>query len=246
MKILIIEDEEPNYIHLEKMLSRIRPDDVIVGPLKSLVQVKQYLTDNDDIDLIISDIRLQDGAIFDAFDALQAETSVIFTTAYDDYGIKAFSYNSVAYLMKPIAVPELSKAIDKALRLSQPLKELSLLAAQGNNPFRRRFLIQKGDSFEVVRSSDVACFVLDSGIITMYDRNGKKFHISETLDELESQLDPDNFFRINRQCIINADHVNIIRRLSPRKLDVRIDVIPDESFSVSKERANAFKAWLNR
>lgn len=247
MNIVIIEDEQPNFDHLKNLINRLHPGCQIAGPLKSVHQVKDYLATNDNIDLIFADVRLQDGIVFDALDSLSLKASIIMVTAYGEYAVKAFKYNSIDYLMKPVIPSELEAAMQKALRLRQPIAEVASIAGRQNDAtYRRRFLIQSGNEYVTVKCRDISCLMLDAGILTLYTHSGKRHNIDMTLDEIESQLDPDMFFRISRQCIINGDSVVSLRKLLPRRLEVTLDCLPKTSLSVSKERVSHFKTWLDR
>lgn len=245
MKFLIIEDEEPNFLHLKQLLSKIKPEAKIVGPIKSVREVKAFLTQNEDVDLIFADIRLQDGLVFDAFDALDLSTSVIMTTAYDEYSLRAFRHNSVAYLLKPVVSAELGHAVEKALRFRQPIREISDVAGDSRQ-YRRRFLIQRSDGYAIVRCENISAIILDGGFITIYDNEGCRYNIDSTMEELERQLDPEMFFRINRQCFVSLRYVKLITKLYSRRLEVILSNMPDVRLQVSKDRVADFKAWLDR
>lgn len=248
MKILIIEDEQPNFLRLKKLLNDIDPTFAVEGPLISQSAVKEYFTAGNKPDLIISDIRLSDGLVFDAFDDTDCDTRIIFTTAYSEYAVKAFQYNSIHYLLKPIVKEELASAIAKAVeqipeRLSE-IKQLTAPAAKGAP--RRRFLVPYRDGFEIIRADDVAFLKYDCGMLRLYRFNGDSYALDMSIDECDMQLDEDMFFRSNRQFIVNINAIAKLINYWDRKLRVVLSGFPDEEILVSRDKSKQLREWLDR
>lgn len=260
MKILIIEDEFRNYNRLRRMLTAYDPAMTIEGPLESVSEARQWLAAHQGTaapDLVFADIRLSDGISFDALDTLDDATSLVFTTAYDEYALKAFQYNGLAYLMKPIEEGELYQTLDRILKLHgnnrqgkssdmQGLKEIVAQMRIDNYQYRERFLIPYKDGFEIVNVNDVSFICTEHRDTRVYLRSGKFYSLSMSLDELERQLNPHHFFRANRQYIIHIDSVNGIKIYFAGKLRILLRGYENIDVMCSRERAPQLKEWLNK
>ena len=253
MKILIIEDENAAARRLEKLVAEVAPEATIVDRLDGVEAAISWFQTNPQPDLILLDIHLADGSSFEIFEHVKVKSPVIFTTAYDEYAVKAFKVNAVDYLLKPIKVNELTEAIEKYKRIFQPSETpdytalLHTLRQQdtGQN-YLRRMLIRFSNSFRLVDMSDAAYFYTKDKITFLVTRStAKRFPVDYPLDKLETLLDPTNFFRINRQFIIN---VAAIKEMHPySKSRVKVDLEPptnDLETVVSTERSAEFKRWL--
>lgn len=256
MKVLIIEDEFRNYNRLRKMLQAYDPAMTIEGPLESVEETRQWLSvhqGENAPDLVLADIRLSDGISFDALDGLDASSSLVFTTAYDEYALKAFQYNGLAYLMKPIEEEELRQTIDRInqLRRKEESVDLKHLLAQmraDKYQYRERFLVAYKDGFEVVNVENITFICTefkDTRIYLMGDKR-KFYSISMSLDEIERQLNPHRFFRVNRQFIINVSAVEGLKTYFGGKLRVRLQGYEEEEVMCSRDKASLLKEWLNR
>lgn len=244
MKILVIEDEQPNFLRLKKLLSEIDPKCTIEGPLVSQSAVRDYFRKGSAPDIVISDIRLSDGLVFDAFDDVDIKTRIIFTTAYSEYAIKAFKYNSIHYLLKPIVREELAAAIEKALRQNpESLSDMRPLAGQ---PVRKRFLVPWRDGFEIVKVSDVAYLSHDCGTLRLFLNNGASFPLEMTIDDCESQLPPEMFFRANRQYIVNINSIRKLVSFWDRKIKVVLTDFPEVEILVSRDKSKTLRQWLDQ
>lgn len=248
MRIAIIEDEQPNYDRLKRMLEAQEIDGTIDGPLISVVEVKRYLAQGVAPDLIFADIRLSDGLVFEAFNEVQTAIPVIFTTAYDEYALRAFKYNSLDYLLKPIDVQALKQALDRFRRGMRPeeTEPLSRLETVGTAPYRRRFLCPDRDGHRLVKVDEVSHIALEEGVVRLFLPDGKCYPIDFSMDELETQLDPEDFFRANRQYIVHLDFIQGLTNHWSRKTLVRLQHFPQTEVWVSKERSSALKRWINR
>lgn len=251
MKILIIEDEIAAARRLEKLVAEVAPDATLLERLDSVESAVLYLKNNPQPDLILLDIHLADGSSFEIFQHIPVTAPIIFTTAYDEYALQAFKENTIDYLLKPIKVNELSAAIEKFKRLhlseKTDLKQLaaSMMRDSSGHSYLKRMLIRFSNSFKLVDMSDVSYFYTKDKITFLVLRsNGKRFPADYPLDKLETMLDPEFFFRINRQFIIN---IAAIREMHPySKSRVRVDLDPPSDLEtvVSTERSSEFKRWL--
>lgn len=256
MKVLIIEDEFRNYNRLRKMLLAYDPAMTIEGPLESVEETRQWLSAHkgeNAPDLVLADIRLSDGISFDALDGVDASSSLVFTTAYDEYALQAFQYNGLAYLMKPIEEEELHQAFNriKQLRGKEESVDLKHLLAQmraDNYQYRERFLVPYKDGFEVVNVENIAfiCTEFKDTRIYLMGEKRKFYSLSMSLDEIERQLNPHRFFRVNRQFIINVSAVEGLKTYFGGKLRVRLLGYEEEEVMCSRDKASQLKEWLNR
>jgi two-component system LytT family response regulator len=251
MKILIVEDENAAARRLEKLVGEIAPEASILDKLDSVEAAVLWLKHNPQPDLILLDIHLADGSSFEIFQHVEVTAPIIFTTAFDAYALQAFKENTVDYLLKPIKSNELQAAIEKYKRLRfQPstvdygnLSEV--LLKQGSNNYIRRMLIRLSNSFKLIDMSDVAYFYTKDKITFLVSRsNGKRYPADYPLDKLEGILDPEKFFRINRQFIINVDAIKEMHPYSKSRVKVDMDPPAEMETVVSTERSSEFKRWL--
>ena len=249
MRILIIEDEQNNADRLVRLVNDIRPDAEIVAVLASNAEVEAFFRHaNDAPDVILSDIRLGDGLSFVGLKSAPQSVPVIFTTAYDQYALQAFKYNGLDYLLKPIDAEELRQALDKVVveRSSTTTEDIrQLLASAGSIRYRERFLITFRDTFHVVPVSEMSHVGISDGIVRLYTTSGKSHSLNMTLDELEKQLDPERFMRVNRQYIVSAAAVEKLSAYFLGKMRVHLKGYPDTEVIVSREKVSAVKRWLD-
>jgi two-component system response regulator LytT len=247
MNILIVEDEKPAATRLINMLKKAEPEATIAGVTEGVEATLNYLDQHEHPDLIFMDIHLADGSAFELFNHYTfSHTNIIFATAYDQYAIDAFKVNAIYYLLKPIKQEDLEKALARHKTTRQKdtdYREIvnKLLAKQ---PTEKRFLIRMGQSLRLVQQQDIAYFYTSDKITFMMTREGRKYPIDFTLENLELMIDPARFFRINRQYII---HIEAIQQMHAHsKARVRIDLAPPahEEVIVSTEKSPYFKKWL--
>ena len=255
LKLLIIEDEPLAAERLKKMLNTLEPDAEIVATLDSVRAAVKWFLQSESPDLALFDIQLSDGMCFDIFQQTTVKCPVIFTTAYDEYALKAFKLNSVDYLLKPIDEQELKQALSKfkSQYALQPLlppadtfARITEMLQQWPSGFRSRFLVRLGDRLEPVSVNNILFFYSEEKLTMLLTGDGKKFSVEESLDELEPQLDPQKFFRLNRQYLAAFDAIEDIRTHLNGKLKVKVKNANNHDLYVSRERAAAFKQWLNR
>lgn len=243
MKILIIEDEMPNARELMSQIRIVMPNADIVGPLMTVAEVRAHFDAGEVYDVVFSDIRLGDGLVFSALE--QNVSPVVFTTAYDEYAIRSFEYNAIAYLLKPLAVEKILPAIQKATRLHLNADQMTKLIGDRTPQYRERFLIPCGDCFEVVAVDDISYILLEGRNAVMMLNDKRKMTTSYTLDELEHQLNPLQFFRADRQHIVNIAKIHRLHNWFGGKLRIQVDGFADVRIELSRQRASELKKLLD-
>lgn len=254
MNVLIIEDEAPAQRRLEKLLQQARPDIRIKGMADSIESAVRLIQQTAEIDLLFMDIELADGKSFAIFEQINIVQPVVFTTAYDEYAIQAFKVNSVDYLLKPINQEELEKALNKFEALhgqkEQHLPDLAKLLHQLKpiqKQHRNRFLVKTGTRLISLAVEEVAYFMAHEKLVFAVKWDGTKHIMDYTLDELEQMLDEQQFFRANRQFIVHIKAVQSINASVNGKLKLNLLPAPftQEEISVSRDKAQDFKDWLD-
>jgi two-component system, LytTR family, response regulator LytT len=253
MKILIIEDENLAAKHLASMVMQLEPSATIVRTIPSVSEGVDFLTHHQhEVDLILSDIQLNDGLSFEIFKATNCLKAIIFITAYDEYALQAFKVNGFDYLLKPIKKEELKAALDKYKSIfgaAQQLPNLELLlkTLQPEQPsFRNRFAVRYGDKLKTIPIEEVACFYTENKAVHLVTFEGRKYLIDGNLEELEKELDPKKWFRVNRQFIIGINGISEMFTYSKSRVLIKVKQLPNEEIIVSTERSGDFKAWLNQ
>lgn len=251
MDVLIIEDEKIAAQKLERMLLEVDPAIKVKAIIESIKKSVSWLMKNQ-VDLIFLDIQLSDGISFSIFNQIQINTPIIFTTAFDQYAIKAFQLNSIAYLLKPIRIKDLEASLlkYKTLKSSYAIDFDHLLKQiQGKQPdYKKRFIIQIGDKLTKVDVTEVAYFFVFEKSVYLKLFRGNTYPIDFSLDKLEELLNPNEFFRINRKYIISIKSISKMRALSRSRVQIDLTPQPDNNLEtiVSIERASNFKKWLDR
>ena len=237
-------------MRLRRLLLQIDGTFEIEGPVTSVDETAEALRGT--YDIIFADIRLDDGDVFEAFLQVQVRTPVIFTTAYNEYALDAFRSNGIAYLQKPIVPQELAEAVGKARKLvaaDQPPQDYSaLLASLGlkKQDYREHFLVQNADGYTVLNVQDINHILTENGITRAFLHNGRSMALGLSLNDIEAQLDPTEFFRANRQYIIGIDSIERINFLFASKLSIRLKAYPNVEIVVSKEKSSLLKDWIDR
>jgi DNA-binding LytR/AlgR family response regulator len=253
IKAIIIEDESLIARELQSKIATVAPDVNIMELLPSLKTAKKWLMQNAMPDLVFMDIQLSDGVSFELFETFDLTCPVIFTTAYDEYAVKAFKVNGIDYLLKPIDEDDLKKAIDKYRQLQEknmpyPNDLAAFIArfGQQQTAYKEKFIVQQRNNWIPVSTSDIACFIRDN-LNYLYTFSGEKYILDfNTLEDIEELIDPKLFYRTNRQSII---HVNAIQSVKPhenQKLTVTLRSPLKLELDVSREKAPAFKKWFDR
>ncbi|WP_461039075.1 LytR/AlgR family response regulator transcription factor [Spirosoma harenae] len=258
MNVLLIEDEELAALRLTKLLAEVAPQIRIANTTDSVESTVNYLQAKPSLDLIFMDIELADGQSFEIFEQTTVPAPVIFTTSYDEYAIKAFKVNSIDYLLKPIKQPELAASLQKFEQLNRQheastrqLKAIQTLVRhlrQQNQAtdYRRRFLVRHLSQWLPIETSEIAYFHSEDRVTLLHTAKGQKFTLDYTLDELDSMLDPAQFFRASRQFIVSVQSVQQIHPHFNHKLKLALLPSPAEEVLVSRERATEFKKWMGK
>jgi len=249
MRVLIVEDETAAYENLVDILVLLDPGIVIAGNTESVKQTVRWLKTNPLPDLILMDIHLSDGSAFSIFDSLLVEIPVIFITAYDEYAIEAFKVNSIDYLLKPIKLFDLKRALDKFRKWSKQdvLKYISQLSQFAPSPkYKDKLLIPFNDKLQPVDLSEISFFYTTEKNTRIYLRNGKIYSYTKTLEQIEGFLNPADFIRANKQFILSRNSVKDITIWFDSRLLITLDIEPPERIYVSKNKATEFKAWIVR
>jgi DNA-binding LytR/AlgR family response regulator len=247
MKILIVEDETAAYENLADILAKLDPDIEIAGYTESVRQTIQWLQSNPNPDLIFLDIHLSDGSAFSIFGSIRLEVPIIFTTAYDEYAIEAFKVNCIDYLLKPIKVEEMKRALDKFRKWTQKdiLNYMTYLANLTTGPkFKDKLLIPVKDQLQPLDLNEISCFYSTDKNTRIFLKNGRSLPYSKTLEQIESSLNPKDFIRANKQFILARKSVKNITVWFDSRLLITLDIEPPERIYISKNKAAEFKAWI--
>ena len=258
MTVLLLEDEYPAAERLQRLLHQAAPEATVAAVLDSVAGALRWLDEHSAPDLLLCDIQLADGLSLEVFEQTVVRTPVIFTTAYDAYAIRAFKANSIDYLLKPVKLPELQAALAKwrtwqaapaaadapHAQAAQRLERLLDALPHAGRQYKSRFLVRQGEQLLPLPVGQAAWFQSRHDTTTLVTPDGRRFVVDYTLEQLEQLLDPQCFFRLNRQFLAQLPAV---QRLHPHfhgKLKLDLQPAPSEEVLVSREKAPALKSWL--
>lgn len=247
MRVLIIEDEPLVAKKLQKMLLQLNRDIKIIGQLSSVKRALNWFDENEEPDLIFSDIQLSDGLSFDIFEKYPPSCMVIFTTAYDEFALRAFEVQSIDYLLKPISIEDLKKSLEKYERYRKlpgvsSLQDFLVNFQQNIKSYKTRFMVHFKNAYEVVDTNDIDCFHKEE-LIFLYKKTGERLLTDyHSMEDLESLLNPEEFFRANRQFIIAIGATDKIKS-THKGLTVHLKNLPFP-VDISREKVQIFKKWL--
>jgi len=252
MNIIIIEDEVKTAKALGQLILSIRPDIQILSYIQSVDGAINYLSQNDQPDLIFMDIQLADGLCFEIFKSIEVVSPVIFCTAFDDYAIEAFKSNGIDYVLKPFSRESIAQAIKKAGELKnffqRNKKNLPdfdyLLTRTGEHIGKSSFLVFKNNKYLTVQTEKIAYFFIKNETPTIMTFEKGEYQITQSLEEVSKLLSANQFFRINRQYLVNFSAIKEAEHYFSRKLILKLAVPTEEKLLVGKDKATAFLSWL--
>lgn len=251
MKVLIVEDELAASENLTYLLQSINKNIEVVQVLDSVKASVRFFSEPHDAELVFMDIHLADGISFEIFEQASIDIPVIFTTAYNQYALKAFKFNSIDYLLKPIDKDELADALqqfkvqnkDKRIDDRQVKGLLDLMQTKRKN-YKTTFLVGHRDQLIPLKTENIAYFRIDTGVVKAITADNTSYSVDDKLEEIEDELNPDLFYRTNRQFIINKEAVVNLKTYFNGKLIVVVNPVCDERIIVSKAKATEFKDWM--
>lgn len=250
MTVLIIEDEQPAAQKLIRLLREADPGIGVADVLESVERAINWLNSHAPPDLIFMDIQLEDGLCFEIFENLHLKTPVIFTTAYDEYSLKAFKVNSVDYLLKPVVPDDLKRALEKFKTIhhhNADFMRIESILSKIAPRTKERFLIKIGDHYRSVPVSGIDCFYIRQRCNFIRVNTGKNYAMDYSLDKVEGLIDPGMFFRVNRNIIVNFTAIQDIIVYSSSRLKIILSRWEgDDEILVSRERVAEFKEWMDR
>ncbi|MBQ8761253.1 MAG: response regulator transcription factor [Bacteroidales bacterium] len=253
MKAVIIEDEKIAADLLKSLIGQLDEDIEILAVLQTIEDSVEWLNSNPHPDMMFVDIHLADGSSFSIFDKVEVKCPIVFTTAYDEYALKAFEVNSIDYLLKPINKDDLQRALNKYKNLkgvSQNLNYLNLFnqfmeEAEKMHHYKEYFLVPERDKLIPLSTKDIAYIYIDLKLIKAVTYSGKVYYMNHNLDEMMKQLNPKKFFRANRQFIIAHDAIKDVSIWFGNKISINLSVETEEKIIVSKARVTEFKNWYS-
>lgn len=252
LKVVIIEDEYLAAERLKDLLLQCDPSIVILAEMDTVEDAVKWFKNNGKPDLVMMDIKLADGLSFEIFDAIEIEYPVIFTTAYQEYAIRAFKVNSIDYLLKPIDIVELQVALKRyheRVEQSKPYLTAEIIDKVRHmliRDFKKRFTVRVGEHIKSIPVEEIAFFHSEAKGTYLKTFEDRLYLIDYSLDTLVDQLDPDVFFRINRQYIIKHSAIADITAYSQSRLKIRLNHCDDDKILISRDRVGTFKEWLDR
>lgn len=249
MRVLILEDEELAAERLQQLLELLQPDIEVLALLDTVEDAVAFFKNSPSLDLAFFDIQLADGASFQVFEQVNVTCPVIFTTAYDQYTLKAFKVNSIDYLLKPIGKQDLQQALSQYDQLRQSfgqpavqLQQVEQILQSMQRNYKERFVVKAGHQFLSIKAEEVLYFFTAHKTTWLQHKNGKKHAVEQTLEELEALLNPKSFFRVNRQHIVHIEAIEQTTVYSNARLKIQL---PDGTeTTVSRDRVADFRTWL--
>ena len=252
MKALIIEDEVLAAQSLQKLVQEVAPDTEVIGVLQSIEESVAWFDENSMPDLVFMDIHLADGSSFAIFERAQITCPIIFTTAYDEYALKAFEVSSIDYLLKPINRNDLTRAMNKFNTLvgekSNNNEAIDTLLRQigMKKSYKSCFLVPERDKLVPLATSNIAYFYIDTKTVKAITIDEHTYYMSQTLDDIMLQLNPDDFFRANRQFIVSRKAIKDLTIWFGNKLSLNLIVTIPEEIIISKAKVSEFKNWFSK
>ncbi len=250
MNIIIIEDEKPSARRLQRMLSNLDMETQVM--LHSVEESIEWFQNNEHPDLIFLDIQLSDGLSFEIFETVDIKSSVIFTTAYDEYALQAFKLNSIDYLLKPIDDEDLKKAVSKYKERIPKKQSVSLdfedikklLVNPIEREYKKRFSVKVGQHLKLINIDEVECFYSENKGTYAFTNEGRNYLLDSTLEQIETELEPQTFFRVSRKFFININAIKDMISYTNSRLQIKLNKFDEQDIIVARERVKDFKDWL--
>nr|WP_299389191.1 LytTR family DNA-binding domain-containing protein [Allomuricauda sp.] len=250
MNAIIIEDEKPAARRLQRLLTDLKVD--VSTMLHSVEESIAWFQNNPHPELIFLDIQLSDGLSFEIFDTIEVKSSIIFTTAYDEYALQAFKLNSIDYLLKPIDDEELETAVKKYRNFAPGNSKISvdfedikkLLVNPLEREYKKRFTVKVGQHLKIINADEVECFYSENKGTYAATTEGRNYLLDTTLEHLEAELSPKLFFRVSRKYYVNVNHIKDIISYTNSRLQIKMNRFNEQEIIVSRERVKDFKLWL--
>jgi len=250
MKVIIIEDEKPSARRLHRMLDKL--DVNVTEMLHSVEKSIDWFNNNQHPDLIFLDIQLSDGLSFEIFEAIDIKSAIIFTTAYDEYALQAFKLNSIDYLLKPIDEVDLNKAVIKYKEQQPHTQKVTLdfddikkmLVNPIDREYKKRFTVKIGQHLKMLPIDEIECFFSENKGTYAHTTQGRNYLLDTTLEQLEDELQPDMFFRINRKFYVNINAIKDMVSYTNSRLQIKLNSYNEQEVIVARERVKDFKLWL--
>ena len=251
-QVIILEDEQHNADRLNRMIQKLMPDAEVVAMLQSVGQAKIWLRENSPPDLAFFDIQLGDGLCFDVFADYEQLFPIIFTTAFDHYAIKAFKFNSLDYLLKPVEEEDLTKAIQKFEyhngQNNGPMLDLAGIGDASRmitGDFKKRFLVKIGDQYKSVNIEETAYFYSTENQSYLYTKSGRHFPIDYSIEQLSNLVNPMDFFRVNRKLLVSIEAIAEVHSYFNSRLLLKLNPSLADEIIVSRDRVKDFKQWMD-
>ncbi|MDO6812232.1 LytR/AlgR family response regulator transcription factor [Tenacibaculum soleae] len=251
MNVIIIEDEKPAARRLNRMLSALSIE--VKTMLHSVEESINWFQNNKHPDLIFLDIQLSDGLSFEIFEEIQVKSAIIFTTAYDEYALKAFKLNSIDYLLKPLDEDELKSAVGKFKDNQTKQSDVKvniddirkLLINPVDRKFKKRFTIKVGQHIKIIHADEIECFYSENKATYIHTNSNRNYLIDDSLEHWQEQLNPENFFRVNRTFIVHINAIKDIVSYTNSRLQLILQSYAEAEIIVSRERVKDFKNWID-
>jgi two-component system LytT family response regulator len=249
MRAIIIEDEKPAAEKLLKAIQKTQSVVEVVAVLDSIKTSVDWLQQHPMPDLLFMDISLSDGISFKIFEKIEISSPVIFCTAFDEYWQEAFEHNSIDYLLKPVKQDKLEAALNKYDKLKQyftsSFQQLMQWQQQpAGTGYKKRFLVKRGVDYITVKTEEIAYFYATHKLVCMVDNKNQKFILDQSLADIEKQVDPLQFYRVNRKYLVQLTAIKKIKTYPKSKLQLEIEPAVNEEVIVSQENVAAFKEWI--
>lgn len=250
MNVIIVEDEDLSAEHLAHLLIKIDKSIEVLGKFDTVKSVKEAFFRGLKVDLLFLDVHLADGSGFDLLSDTSISTPIIFTTAYDDYAIQAFKHNSIDYLLKPIHQKDLQFALEKYknqqnIQQNVIIEHIKRAYQSIPTPYKTRFIVRLGQNIETIAVDQIHHFDSKESMSFLVTNNGQRYPIDYTLDQLETMLQPKDFFRINRRVILRFNVIGKVNTYFNGRLAVGSNFLEGDARIVSRERVNDFKLWMD-